>query len=62
MRRLRRRRAPEAIQADLDNYAITEGAARNIYAAVLDGETGRVDAEATVRHRERLRAEEPQVD
>ena len=50
-------RAPEAIQADLDNFAITEGAARDIYAAVLDGKTGRVDPEATARHRERLRAE-----
>ena len=50
-------RAPEAIQADLDNFAISEGAARDIYAAVLDEETGQVDAEATARHRERLRAE-----
>ena len=49
-------RAPEAIQADLDNFAITEGAARDIYAAVLD-EHGQVDATATARHRERLRAD-----
>jgi len=49
-------RAPEAIQSDLDNFAITEGAARDIYAAVLD-ENGQVDSDATVRHRERLRAE-----
>ena len=47
----------EAIQADLDNFAITDAAARDLYAAVLDEESGRVDPDATARHRERLREE-----
>ena len=50
-------RDPAAIQADLDNFAITEAAARDIYAAVLDGESGQIDPEATARHRKRLRDE-----
>ena len=50
-------RDPQAIQADLDNFAITEAAARDLYAAVLDEESGCVDPQATARHRERLRAE-----
>ena len=49
-------RAPAAVQADLDNFAISQGAARAIYSAVVD-ESGRVDEVATARHRERLRAE-----
>ena len=50
-------RRPEDIQRDLDNFAITETGARDIYAAVLDPETGKVDAVATDEKRRRIRAE-----
>lgn len=44
------RRDPARIQADLDDQIITSEAARSIYGAVL-GADGRVDADATTRHR-----------
>ncbi len=47
-------RAPADIEQDLEDYAITPAAARSIYGAVLDDE-GRVDVEATLAERERVR-------
>jgi N-methylhydantoinase B len=44
------RRDPARIQADLEEQIISKEAAINIYGAVLDAD-GRVDAEATVKHR-----------
>ena len=48
-------RDPEAVQADLDNLAITADAARELYGAVMDDD-GRVDADATETHRAAIRA------
>lgn len=44
------RRDPARIQSDLDEQIITSGAAAEMYGAVLDAE-GRVDIDATVKHR-----------
>lgn len=48
-------RAVEALQHDLDGFAITPAAAERIYGCVLDGE-GRVDPEKTAERRAALRA------
>ena len=48
-------RDPEAVRADLDNFAVTPDAARDIYGVVLDAE-GRIDANATEAHRAAVRA------
>lgn len=47
-------RAAEDIEADLEAYAVTPEAAREIYGAVLDAQ-GRVDIPATERRRKELR-------
>ncbi|MCB1746686.1 MAG: hydantoinase B/oxoprolinase family protein [Gammaproteobacteria bacterium] len=47
-------RAPADIEQDLEDYAVTPQAAREIYGAVLD-DAGRVDVEATLAERERVR-------
>jgi len=49
-------RAPCDIEADLEDYAITEAAALSIYGAVTDG-NGRVDVEATEQLRASIRCE-----
>jgi len=47
----------EAIDRDLDQFAITQQAAETIYGAVMDPETNRVDRERTAMKRERIRSE-----
>ena len=49
------RREPALVQHDLEHYNITPEAARGIYGAVLDA-NGQVDAAATERNREAVRA------
>jgi len=48
-------RAPADIDQDLEDYAITEDAARTIYGAVI-GDDGKVDVDATAEWRAELRA------
>ena len=48
-------RAPEDIEQDLEDFAITAEAAQQIYGAILDAD-GRVDVDATAEARARIRA------
>ena len=50
-------RRPGDIQSDLDAFAISEAAARDIYGAIIDPATGRIDPQATEANRARHRAE-----
>jgi N-methylhydantoinase B len=50
-------RDPAAIDADLDGLFVSPQAAHRIYGAIIDPASGRVDPEATARHRIALRAE-----
>ena len=49
-------RDPALIQKDLDGFCVTEASAREVYGAVLDPD-GQVDAVATQKKREKIRAE-----
>jgi N-methylhydantoinase B len=48
-------RSPADIERDLEDYAVTPASALSLYGAVVDA-NGKVDADATTRHRAEIRA------